>query len=847
MPNPHLRIIAILLAPFLVANPELAPLSYGASPIYKIESSASFATEALSGRDRQTPHSFTGLISAEQNRLPFQHATALVMLQGVPRSSDRPAKMSFSPEQREAFRSRVDYIADQFMREMDQAQRDGVVNAVKFERTGGGSNLVRRIVKGVVIVGVTVILILTSRKSLKTLFEHSRYMNRRSAVSLILRGVLAGVLYAYLPGWTISWIFPIKNAVYTENGEITFDVDYLAKAGTDDQFFMYCDHYLLHIFGSSKFFKVPKTLFLIRGYELLLTLQRGGADAYRNAVRFRGIDPESAMSIFYWSLIAMDGIKDAEQAEMWIRSLVESQKGPVDESVEGDNGENKTSAANWEYAVGLAGIAWRTAFGNPESALLYMRLRGMDVPPAEAQRQVDNHLKDIQWELFQPDFVQLMIDAAAHTREHTITHPSQEPKGKTPAKLFQDLWGPLGPRPGAAAFGKGYSREQVKEILQPFDEKVDYTLVRHENHGNVGYIHYKMLKGEWRMLSQAVALTFRHYEEKRDWKAMAQLEGREFRFVDIDRPWQGVMKWRDLLLSYESDRKFLGGHGDAVAYLPHALIARLMEIHEVAVRMDWPEQRDLAQEIIAHLIHHEAEHVSRGDPEWEDEAEIDALVGALDRLFTRYQAAREVLRTSLRPRPSNIERAMNILYDLRPRYKAGSMEDQTVRKWLSGELALEPALTILGTDLDDINLVALKQVAMYGMDEGGYMAMTFHLAESDYNPRGMVINWIRQSLRNAISPAQAVSIAKEAWLSRRYKAAVIFLWEEVVQLAFPSGDLSYGGLLQQVLPKFGIGLPMQVSLFLRRKMIADYSDSPLPGDVIEIRPAVSRHTGQDAA
>jgi hypothetical protein len=208
----------------------------------------------------------------------------------------------------------------------------------------------------------------------------------------------------------------------------------------------------------------------------------------------------------------------------------------------------------------------------------------------------------------------------------------------------------------AATFGLGVTLPEVKEFLGLMPAAEVATLQKGWVDGQAKWAG--ATSDAQASLFGAAMLAFDYDRNRLRWNATRDyLVDVEIRFVDTDKQWRDVSNWRELLFMYEDEGRFFGGHGDGnVIYLPHGLIARLMELRNQIFQdkgkilvMDRVNQ---IEHVIARLFLHEIRHAKH--PDWEDLKEVQWLIQQLDEIF-RYSPRRSGMR--LVPQPESLTKA----------------------------------------------------------------------------------------------------------------------------------------------------------------------------------------------
>lgn len=194
----------------------------------------------------------------------------------------------------------------------------------------------------------------------------------------------------------------------------------------------------------------------------------------------------------------------------------------------------------------------------------------------------------------------------------------------------------------AALFGRGYTREEAAQIVARHVRPQNYAHVKVGPHPV--RLPIDRVRDVERKMRAAVNLVQHYYLREGSPEALdhlARLQAKTFRFLDLTHNRIRVAHWRQLIFEWESSRRFMGGyvaHGHV--YLPYPLVSRLQDIHHEASRQHHLRVRQLSLDILARLLHHEAEHLVQA-PGWEDPAEVAWLMKNLDRLFRAIRTPRQ--------------------------------------------------------------------------------------------------------------------------------------------------------------------------------------------------------------
>jgi hypothetical protein len=182
----------------------------------------------------------------------------------------------------------------------------------------------------------------------------------------------------------------------------------------------------------------------------------------------------------------------------------------------------------------------------------------------------------------------------------------------------------------APMFGRGYTLAEAWNIVRGKLRIENYEAV----HLNIRRQEPRFLKPpQDRRLIRLMHIVEGYYMRQGNEAALDLLRSTRFFFVDKEKPWKDVNNWHRLIFTWKGETHFLGGYAQGqTAYLPYALVQRLLDIHQDATRIQFKRVKGLSLEILSELLHHEAEHLVHG-PWWEDPVTVRRLVKKLDRLF----------------------------------------------------------------------------------------------------------------------------------------------------------------------------------------------------------------------
>jgi hypothetical protein len=180
---------------------------------------------------------------------------------------------------------------------------------------------------------------------------------------------------------------------FVDGDTIVLSQSNLSMIRSDDQLVGVFDHELTHLFGASKYHKIARDAWLVRAYQAIFALERGGFPELSNETV--GDNP-MFMSMFNQGVYYAGGTFPPQNAESEFLKealpLVTSQ--PINPNTMNDDGADGSLVPNVAFDYGVAGVAWYLSGGNSELALTYLDNRGQGMRPDEAQgllqKSIDN-------------------------------------------------------------------------------------------------------------------------------------------------------------------------------------------------------------------------------------------------------------------------------------------------------------------------------------------------------------------------------------------------------------------------------------------------------------------------
>ena len=298
--------------------------------------------------------------------------------------------LPLSAMQRASLRQRVQRFADRYDPTLDAIQRDAIANDAS--RSGAA--------RAVLAARCSALAFLFAATGFFAWGFKSRQRVRSGHLDPILlsawktiykRQFLCGLMFIVAAGCYWKYAAVQKRfdgaGAFVENGNIK-----LVKTDrTQEQLTAIWDHELVHVFGQGRFKKIGRDAWLAYAYQAILALERGGTAALPKSNLNADFNQQTMLHFFYQGVLGNAAFhENPGMAEAFVLDDVEKRIGPIRPDANTDNPDmNPAFAANWSSAIGLAGVAWMTAKGDADTALLYLDDRGSGMTAEETVHDLE--------------------------------------------------------------------------------------------------------------------------------------------------------------------------------------------------------------------------------------------------------------------------------------------------------------------------------------------------------------------------------------------------------------------------------------------------------------------------
>ena len=287
---------------------------------------------------------------------------------------DRP----LSTFQRTLLRQRVERFADRYDPALNTTQRDAIANHAAVSGAQGTVVAARFCSVGfLLIAGGFLIWAMRSRRKAQGNLVHPDFRPSWKTISQRQFVCALALIVSAAAYWEYAALTHKKvdgAGGFVEDGKIELQV----TNRTPDQLTAIWDHELVHRFGKGGFNIIGRDAWLAYAYQAVFALERGGTSMLRKSNLNADFTQDTMLHYFYKGVLGDAAFyHDPELAEEFVLRGVEDKFGPARPDADSDDPHvNPAYAANWSSAIGLAGVAWMTAKGDSNTALLYLDDRG---------------------------------------------------------------------------------------------------------------------------------------------------------------------------------------------------------------------------------------------------------------------------------------------------------------------------------------------------------------------------------------------------------------------------------------------------------------------------------------